>query len=167
MLGYLRLLGEGSEHYTAALPSSYFVTPPRGDSEASRPVTNCCMGSKIVIPKETPVKPIVPESVKSILDARDVPVSARANSSQRRDRNSFTVTWTIVIQSQGEIESATEADTGFYDKIAEIKPPFEFIAEHLIEDNTKQKAADRDLADKLDAGEFSGEIFFGALCSTR
>lgn len=160
LLGHLRLLGEGTDHYVAPLPTSYFVTAPRGDSESSRPVTNCCMGSKLVVPKESPIKPLVPASLKSILDARDVSVAARANSSGRRDRNNFAITWTIVIQSQGSIESADPADTGFFDKVAELRPPFQFVAEELIEDPTKQKPASRELSDQCDDGMFGGEIFF-------
>ena len=95
------------------LGSGYFCNAPRADGEASKPVTNQCRGAKLVVPKESPTRPIQPESIKAILDARDVQVQARHNNSKKTARTSFTPTWTIIVQSQGDIKCADASDVGF------------------------------------------------------
>jgi hypothetical protein len=128
-LPLLRLLGQGHQHLAQPLPSGYFTAPPRPDGDSSRPITAQLAGCKLCVPKEVPVKPIVAESLKAILDPRDVAVSARHNNSGRSDASSFTVTWTIVLTSQGAIgQGDGDMDCGVLDKIVELRPPFEFKA---------------------------------------
>jgi len=160
VLPLLRLLGQGPAHLAQPLPSGYFTTAPRSDGDGSRPVTAQLAGCKLCIPKEVPVKPIVGEALKSILDPRDVAVSARANHSGRQDDGSFTVTWTIVLVSQGAIsQDSKDMDCGVLDKVVELRPPFEFVAEP-DSGNPRQRAADHVLADAADAGELSAEMFW-------
>jgi hypothetical protein len=129
-LPLLRLLGQGPTHLAQPLPSGYFTAPPRADGDSSRPVTAQLAGCKLCIPKEVPVRPIVAESLKAILDPRDAAVCARHNHSGKKDSSIFTVTWTIVLVSQGTIEQGGgDQDCGVLDKIAELRPPFEFCAE--------------------------------------
>jgi hypothetical protein len=104
----------------------------------------------------------VAESLKAILDPRDAAVCARHNHSGKKDSSIFTVTWTIVLVSQGTIEQGGgDQDCGVLDKIAELRPPFEFCAEPQ-EDNPRQRKADPALADAADAGALSGELFWWA-----
>lgn len=163
VMSMLRLLGEGPEHYTTPLGSGYFVNKPRSDGEASKPVTNQCKGAKLVVPKESPVAPLVPESLKAILDARDVQVQARHNNSKKGAKTTFAPTWSIVIQSQGDIQNADPADVGFWDKVAEMRPPYRFVPEEDITDPEVQKVADAVLAEQCDNGAFSSEIFLWAM----
>jgi hypothetical protein len=128
-LSLIRFLGQEREHLAQPLPSGFFTTAPRNDGDASRPVTAQLAGCKLCIPKEVPVKPIVAESLKAILDPRDVAVSARHNHSNKKEATSFTVTWTIILISQGTIAQGDgDADCGVLDKIVELRPPFEFVA---------------------------------------
>jgi hypothetical protein len=161
-MSLLRLLGEGPEYYVTPLGSSYFVNVPRSDGEASKPVTNQCKGAKLVVPKESPTRPIQPESVKAILDARDVQVQARHNNSKKTAKTSFAPTWTIILQSQGDVKSADPADVGFWDKISEMRPPFRFLPPAEITDTSTQKVADPDLADNCDAGKYCSEVLLWA-----
>jgi hypothetical protein len=82
-LRHLRFLGQKAENLVQPLPASYFLTPPPQNAEGARPVTAACRGAKLVVPKEMPVKPIVAEALKGILDPRDVDVSARQNHASR------------------------------------------------------------------------------------
>ena len=94
------------------------------------------------------------------MDPRDVDVSARNNHSQKGETLSFGIGWTIVIQSQGGIAlKEGENDCGLLDKIVDIRPPFEFKAK-ITEDRDRQ--ADKQLMDDLEAGHLSAEVFWWA-----
>ena len=164
-LRHLRFLGQKAENLVQPLPTSYFVTPPPPNAEGSRPVTAACRGAKLVVPKEMPVKPIVAESLKGILDPRDVDVSARSNFSKAREQTCFEITWSILIQSQGALHiAADDNDCGIMDKLVELRPPFEFVSpdEWVAKKgvNTRLRPADKDLLDATDRGDLNGEMFF-------
>jgi hypothetical protein len=119
-----------------------------------------------VVPKESPSKPIVPESLKGILDPRDVNVSARQNNSQKSDDVSFGVSWVIIIQSQNPLHlKEDEKDGGVMDKILEFQPPFEFVPPKLYEttNNPRHRKADKGLMDLCDDGQLSAELVYFAL----
>jgi hypothetical protein len=162
VLRLLRLLGQGSNHHVQPLPGIYFTSPPRQDANASSPITAELAGCRLCTPKEQPVKPIEPAAIKSILDGRDVAVSARHNNSQKGDSNSFDVTWTIIIQSQGAIKLRDdENDTGVLDKIIEFRPPFQFVAaDAMNESNPRHRKADAELVDLCDSSKLNGEMLF-------
>jgi len=161
-LPLLRFLGQGPAHLAQPLPSGYFTAPPRPDGDSSRPVTAQLAGCKLCIPKEVPVKPIVAEALKAILDPRDVAVCARHNNSGKKDASSFTVTWAIVLVSQGSISQGTDdMDCGVLDKIVEMRPPFEF-SEAPDASNPRHRKADPVLADAADSGALGGEMFWWA-----
>lgn len=166
VLRLLRLLGQGSQHHVQPLPGSYFTTPPRQDADASRPVTAALAGCRMTCPKEQPTKPIDPAALKSILDGRDVDVAARANHSKSRDTTSFTVTWGIVIQSQGSIKLREgETDIGVLDKITEIRPPFRFVSKaELDASDPRARLADPALLGLCDGGRLNAEVFFHMTC---
>ena len=162
-LGLLRMLGQGGEYLAQPVPSVFFTSEPRQDANSSMPVTNQLEGAKLVMPKESPPKPLHPLAVKSILDPRDVEVAARANQSRRKDSTTFGVTWTIVIPSQGGVEFAV-ADEGIADKILEFRPPNHFVAADTVNPaNPRHRAVDTELGRMTDAGELSGEIMTFAM----
>ncbi len=165
-LPLLRLLGQGPQFLAQPLPTGYFTNAPRSDSDSSRPVTAQLGGCKLCIPKEVPVEPIVADALKSILDPRDVDVSARGNHSKKKESTSFPVTWTIVLPSQGAIvQRDDDHDCGVMDKIVELRPPFEFASpEDYDEQNSRHRRADHELADATDAGLLSGELLHIARC---
>ena len=165
-LRLLRLLGQDHDNLCTPLPAVFFTVPPRQDPNGSQPVTASCAGSRLVVPKESPSKPIVPESLKGILDPRDVNVSARQNNSQKTDDVSFGVSWVIIIQSQNPLHlKEDEKDGGVVDKILEFQPPFEFVAPKLFEttNNPRHRKADKGLMDLCDDGQLSAELVYFAL----
>ena len=166
VLRLLRLLGQGSKHHCTPLPGIYFVTPPRQDANASMPVTAELAGCRLTTPKEQPTKPLDPGALKAILDDSDVNVSARHNNSQAGADINFSVTWTILIQSQGSMKlKEGETDIGTLDKIIEMRPPFLFLPEAELEPtNPRHRLADFELADLCNAGGLNGELLFHMQC---
>ena len=166
VLRLLRFLGQGSLHHAQPLPGAYFISPPRQDGDASRPVTAALAGCRLTCPKEQPTKPLDPGALKSILDGRDVDVAARANNSKSGEKMSFSVTWAIVIQSQGAIKlREDETDVGVLDKVLELRPPFQFMSEaEMNPEDPRCRKADPALLDLCDRGGLGAELFFHAQC---
>ena len=155
------VLGQGGKYLTVPLPPNYFNNPVRQDAEGSKPVSNQCMGARLIAPKEVPAKPIDPEALKSVLDPRDLDINARANNSSKREDTTFPVTWAIVLLSQGAVTvKEGETDTGLSDKIVELRPPFQFKEPQLVRENTRERPADKKLHDDTIAKLLAPETIF-------
>ena len=157
---------QGSQRHAQPLPGSYFTSPPRQDSDAGRPVTAALTGCRLTCPKKQTTKPLDPHAFKSILDARKVDVAARNNHTKKGDSISFPVSWTIMIQSQGSIKLRDdETDIGTLDKIPQFRPPFEFVANDVLdESNPRDRVSDPGLTAKCDGGLLNAVAFFHMCC---
>jgi hypothetical protein len=73
------------------------------------------------------------------------------------------------LQSQGAIALKDgETDCGVLDKIIDIRPPFQFVAESKFdESNPRQRKSDKKLLNQVDANELAGELLFHASCWYR
>ena len=123
-------------------------------------------GCILTCPKKQTTKPLDPHAFKSILDAREVDVAARNNHTKKGGSISFLVTWTIMIQSQGSIKLRDdETDIGTLDKIPEFRPPFEFVANDVLdESNPRDRVSDPGLTAKCDGGLLNAVTFFHMCC---
>lgn len=160
----LSFLGEGKGRacYVGLLPANYLQSSLREDPESSKPVLNALAGSRLLYVKEAAGKPIVGETLKSILDNRDAGVSARANSAARGDSMEVAITWSILSCSQHALKLAeSDTDTGIRGKVVEVHTMREFVAE-ADPQNPRQAVADQGIMNGARQGFFSGELFVWA-----
>jgi hypothetical protein len=152
------LLGQSGDNYTGALPPNYLISPPRADPQAAQPVINALCGCKAAMPKEVLSDVCIhPVTTKQLISGPDVNISGRDNHSKSKDVNSFGVTWKVISQGNQSVKCSYSAEDGLQDKIVEVQPQFEFVA-NPNPANPRQRLADPSLSRRALSGAFNSEV---------
>jgi hypothetical protein len=156
-------LGLENENYGKMTSGNYLTTKPPADPEKSRPVKNQFQGKKGIYFKEMPAQPLIPETVKDLLDPKDGHTEGRANNSQKKDQTSFPITFVLFAMSNTPVvvyKHGTE-DTGMGGKLGEIQTQFE-LSDMPNAANPRQRQGDNDFATETVMNKHGDEFFFWA-----
>jgi hypothetical protein len=152
MTGFLGLL---NGQLGKSVPGTFLTQPPRADSEASQPVRAAFKGKKGIFFREMPAKPVVAETIKGLLDARDGMVEARANYSGTRCETAFPITFTMVGMSNTALTLDRTADTGLGGKLGEVQTKFTFVDRpQEVHERQARSAFASDVVNGLCSAEF-------------
>jgi hypothetical protein len=156
-------LGIENENYGKMTSGNYLTTKPPADPEKSRPIKNQFQGKKGIYFKEMPAQPLIPETVKDLLDPKDGHTEGRANHSQKGDQTSFPITFVLFAMSNTPVvvyKHGTE-DTGMGGKLGEIQTQFE-LCDFPNAANPRQRQGDNDFATDTVMNKHGDEFFFWA-----
>ena len=152
----LRFLGEERHNYAKVLAGSVLCKEERDSANASRPVINQLRGKKLVSFREVPKKPLIPSTMKELMDHTDGRLEARHNNSREHEDTSFRINFVMMATGNSTPTIATHGDEehGMDGKIYQLRTDFKLVP-NPVADNERQ--ADPDLVTATEHHELNGE----------
>ena len=150
----------GATSYVESLPNNFLCVPDRADGNASKPVLNKCRNKRLLVVTECPALPILGDVCKPLLDTCDAGINARANHSTQHCETTFGVSWSVICMRNSALELCPNSAYGMRDKILEFQPPFAWVANP--QPDSRERLANRDLADGFAEGRHNAEVLFWA-----